>query len=216
MSHPFTPEYMQAGKTNASGEIGVMMKKVKGDQDSAQADENPMMFRNSARICESDSVTAGCQADQVEENPDVEMEMIREEMNITITDKERLSFFKILRMAMRRRIESFAQDVSIVFLSHLVKPSAYKVGSVIRKAVWTMLLLFGVGFMTFQIYDRASYYLTYQTIVDYRVAYNRSLRFPTVTILSESVISMKAIRSLGNKINHLLNALQYLNCLYYS
>src|SRR6218665_1686884 len=159
------------------------------------------MFRNSTRLFESDSVTKGSQADQIEENSEVEMEMTREEINITITDKDRLSFFKILRMAMRRRIESFAQDVSIVGLSHLVKPSSYKVSSVIRKVVWTMLLLFGVGFMTFQIYDRASYYLTYQTIVDYRVAYTRSLRFPTVAILSESVISMKAIRSLGNKIN---------------
>ena len=85
-------------------------------------------------------------------------------MNITITDKERLSFLKILRMAMRRRMEIFAEEVSIVGLTYLFKPSNHKVGSIIRKVVWTMLLLFGTGFMVFQIYDRISYYLAYPTI----------------------------------------------------
>ena len=119
-------------------------------------------------------------------------------MNITITDNERVSFLKILRMAMRRRMEIFAEEASIVGLSYLVKPSTHKIGSIIRKVIWTMLLLFGVGFMVFQIYDRITYYLTYPTIVDYRVAYNRSLRFPTVTICPESIISRKGLLSLGN------------------
>ena len=34
MSHPFTLEYMQAGKTNASGQIGGMIKQI-GDLEGA-------------------------------------------------------------------------------------------------------------------------------------------------------------------------------------
>ena len=58
-----------------------------------------MMNNQSTRICDSESVTEGCQTDQVEGNPDGETETIREEMNITITDDERLSFIKILILA---------------------------------------------------------------------------------------------------------------------
>ena len=147
-------------------------------------------------MCENNSVTDGCETDSDGER-DGSLEEIKEEMNITIPDNERISFLRILRMAMRRRMEIFAEEVSIVGLSYLVKPSSYKVGSIIRKVVWTMLLLFGTGFMVFQIYDRISYYLTYPTIVNYQVAYNRSLRFPTVTICSEFLISKKAFTSVG-------------------
>src|SRR6218665_2108491 len=154
MSHPFTLEYMQEGETS-SNQINGYIKNRKGNEKGSVA-----MPRTSTSICESDSVIAGCQTVQVEENPDGGMEVIIEEMNITITDKERLSFLKILRMAMRRRMEIFAEEVSIVGLSYLAKPSAYKVFSIIRKVMWTLLLLFGKGFMAFQIYDRISYYHT--------------------------------------------------------
>src|SRR6218665_1218162 len=197
MSHPFTLEYMQDGKTNVSGPIGGEIKKPKGDQEGEQAHESKIMSNHRTRICESQSVTEGCHTDQVEENPNGEVGIIREEMNITITDKESLSFIKILSIAIRRRMEIFAEEVSMLGLSYLVKPSSYKVGSIIRKVVWTMLLLLGTGFMVFQIHDRVSYYLTYPTIVNYRVAYNRSLRFPTVTICSDIIASKKAFLSTG-------------------
>src|ERR1043165_2374130 len=99
-------------------------------------------------------------------------------------------------MAMRRRMEIFAQEVSIVGLTYLFKPSYHKIGSIIRKVVWTLLLVFGTGFMVFQIYDRISYYLAYPTIVNYQVAYNRSLRFPKVSICSDAIISKTGIISL--------------------
>ena len=184
------------GETS-SNQIDRDIEKRKENQEGSGADESQVKSRQSTGICESESVTEGCQTDQVEENPDGDMETIREEMNITITDKERLSFFKILRMAMRRRMEIFAEEVSIVGLTYLFKPSNHKIGSIIRKVVWTMLLLFGTGFMVFQIYDRISYYLTYPTIVNYQVAYNRSLRFPTVTICSEVLVSKRAFLSIG-------------------
>ena len=196
MSHPFTLEYMQSGES-VSTEIGGEITNPKGDQKGKQAHESPMMSSQSTRICESELVPEGCQRVQVEGNPDVEMEIVNDEMNISTTDNERLSFLKILRMAMRRRMKNFAEEVSILGLSYLVEPSSYKVGSIIRKLMWTMLLLFGTGFMVFQIYDRVSYYLAYPTIVNYRMAYNQSLRFPTVTICSEIFISKKAVLSLG-------------------
>ena len=198
-----TLEYMQTGKTNVSGQIGREIKKPKRDhQEGTQTHETPTVSSQSTRICENESVTVGCHADQVEEIPNVEMEIIKEELNIhvTINDKERLSFIKILRMAIRHRMKIFAEEVSILGLSYLVKPSSSKVGSIIRKVVWTMLLLFGTGFMVFQIYDRISYYVIYPTIANYRVAYNKSLRFPTVTICSEVIGSKKALGllSMGN------------------
>ena len=198
MSHPFTLKYMQSGES-LSNEIGGEIKNSKGGQEETQAYESPMMSSQSAKTCCSEWVTEGCQTDQVEGNPDVEIETIREEMNITITDdKERLSFLKILRMAMNRRMKVFAEEVSLLGLSYLVKPSSYKVGSIIRKVIWTSLLLFGTGFMVFQIYDRISYYMIFPTVVNYRVAYNRSLRFPTVTICSVNMVSKKAFISTGN------------------
>ena len=197
MSHPFTPEYLMEGET-WSNENGGKTEKRGGNQDVSDAYDSQMQSGHSLVNQESVSVIEVCQTGQVEVNPDDDVEIIKEEMDINIAYKERLSFFKIMRMAMRRRIETFAQEVSILRLSYLVKPSYYNVGSIIRKIVWTMLILFGVGFMVFQIYDRISYYLAYPTVVSYRVAYNQSLRFPTVTFCSEMMASRKAVLSLGN------------------
>src|SRR6218665_943864 len=198
MSHPFTLEYMMTGET-LSNENGGKIEKRSGNQDMSEAHDRQMKSGHSTGTQESESVieVGLCQTGQIEENPDVDMEVIKEEMDINIADKERLSFFKILRMAMRRRMETFAQEVSMLGLSYLVKPSSYNVGSIVRRVVWTMLLLFGVGFMVFQMYDRISFYKTHPTVVSYRVAYNQSLRFPTVTICSEIPISKRAVLSLG-------------------
>ena len=190
MSHPFTTEYMQEGETSSNsmnGDIGRRIERQRGSVGHKRQTKS----RQRTIICESESVTEGCRHDQVEENLDGDM-------NISMKDKEGLSFLEVLKMAMRHRMEIFADEVSIVGLSYLVKPSSHNVGSIFRKVVWTMLLLFGTGFMVFQIYDRISYYHIYPTIVNYRVVYNRSLRFPTVTICSESVGSKKAFFSLGN------------------
>ena len=197
MSHPFTLDYMQEGEISTKEISGEKRKK---SQKGSAPHRRQIKSRQSSRVYESESVAEECQTDLVEENPDGGMEMIKKEMNITITDKEHLSFLKISRMIMKRRMEIFAEEVSIVGLSYLFKPSNYKIGLVIRKVVWTMLLLFGTGFMAFQIYDRISYYRTYPTIVNYRVAYNQSLRFPTVSICSQILGRKEAVLSLGNKI----------------
>jgi len=167
-------------------------------QQESKVEKTLINSRQSTIIRTCESVAGECNTNEAETNPDGDLETIREEINITIEDKERLSFLKILRMTMTHRMEIFAEEVSIVGLSNLVKPSTSKVGSIIRKVMWTMLLLLGTGFMVFQIYDRISYYQSYPTVVKYRVAYNRSLRFPTVTICSEILASKKSLISMGD------------------
>ena len=162
MSHPFTPDYVQEGETSENQISGEKRKRIQKGSAQHRCQINS---KQSSRISESEPVTEECQTDQVEANPDVGIEMIKKEMNITTTDKEELSFLQILRIAIRRRMEIFAEEVSIVDLSYLFKPSNYKIGLDIRKVVWIMLLLF--GFMVYQIYDRIAYYLAYPTIVNY-------------------------------------------------
>src|SRR6218665_2860744 len=142
MSHlPFTPEYMQEGEMS-SNEVNEEIETSNGNQKLPLAYNRQTQSRQSTNIQKSESVTEGCQNDQVGENPDDDIDVIREEMNITIKDNDRWSFLKILRMAIRRRMEVFAEEVSMLGPSHLVKPSTHKIGSIIRKIIWTMLLLF--------------------------------------------------------------------------
>ena len=198
MSHPFTLEYILEGEATSS-HIEVVAKSLKANQDDSTTYGSPKESRPGTRFGESESVTN--EFDPAEEDRNA-LKTIKEEMNITSTEDEGMSDLQFVGMAVRSRIEKFAEEVSIVGLSYLVKSSAYKVGSIIRKVIWTMLLLFGTGFMVFQIFDQISYYLTYPTIVNYRVAYNQSLRFPTVTICPEFLFSKKAVLSLGNSYIH--------------
>src|SRR6218665_437424 len=118
MSHPFTLECMLSSKTNVSGG---QIQKLNGDEEGTTlAHENSMMSSQSTRICDGQSVTEGYQTDhcdQFAEIPGHDMEMIMEEINITISDNDRLRFNEITSMAMRHRMELFAQEVSILGLS---------------------------------------------------------------------------------------------------
>src|SRR6218665_2250261 len=195
MSHPFTPEYMLERETTSQS-ISRDITKQNANQERSEGNGSQIISRRNTIMCENTTIIYNCEIESHGGRPG-SVEEIKDEMNITIGDNERVSFFSIAQMALRRRIEMFAQEVSIVGLSYLVKPSSNKVGSIIRKIMWTLLLLFGTTFMVFQIYDRASYYLTYPTIVKYQVAYNRSLRFPTVTICSECFVSKERVSSFG-------------------
>ena len=187
---------MLEGETS-SNETGEDVKKQKESQKASIALQRQIKSRPSTRLCEHKSVTNNCETEAGGRPRGYLEERDDEETNITIPDNENVSFFRIAQMALRRRIEMFAQEVSIVGLSYLVKPSSNKVGSIIRRIIWTLLLLFGTAFMVFQIYDRISYYMSYPTIVNYRVAYNQSLRFPTVTICSECAVSKLSVSVLG-------------------
>lgn len=116
-----------------------------------------------------------------------------------MSNYDELGLCSILRLALKRRLTSFAKDASIAYLSHLVDETSSICGSVARKTLWTLLMLFGVGFMTFQFYDRIFYYLSYPTVTDYRIIYDRRLRFPSVTICPETRAS-KRLRSFIGKL----------------
>jgi len=193
MSHPFTLEYMEEGETS-SYQISRDVKKQKENQEGSVKHESQMKPRT--KMFEDKSVTNSCETESDGEIR-ASLEERDEEMTNTVPYDERISFYSMAVMTIRHRIETFSQEVSIVGLYYLVKPSSSKVGSIIRKMMWTLLLLFGAGFMVFQIYDRVSFYMTYPTIVNYQVAYNRSLRFPAVTICSECAISRQSLSYFG-------------------
>ena len=94
-------------------------------------------------------------------------------------------------------LRSFANDASIVGLYKLLdNPTRRR--STTSKAVWVSILLIGVAIMVYQIQDCTSYYLTYPTKVEYRLQYNQSLPFPTVTVCSETLVQRKKVEAYGN------------------
>jgi Amiloride-sensitive sodium channel len=52
--------------------------------------------------------------------------------------------------------------------------------------MWILLLLFGISFTIYQVYDRAAYYSSKPTDVGIRVEYVNEIRFPTVTVCNEN------------------------------
>jgi len=96
-------------------------------------------------------------------------------------------------LPLSKQIENFSEVVSIVGIRYAFIPTASR----IKKAVWLILVLFGMGFMIYQINDRVLYYLEWPTTVDLRVKYNSTLRFPTVTICNENKMRKQAAIDLG-------------------
>lgn len=88
-------------------------------------------------------------------------------------------------------LRSFASVASFVGLHGLAS------GSFRRRVLWMALVVFGVAFMSYQIQDRVSYYMSWPTEVEYRLRNSKSLRFPTVTVCSETVASRKHTKVLG-------------------
>ena len=90
---------------------------------------------------------------------------------------------------MSQRMRTFSDEVSIVGLRYTLRGSV----NWARKTMWTLLIVFGLGFMLYQIQDRISYYLTRPTSVNFNVNYNDSVVFPTITVCNENtVVKIKA------------------------
>src|ERR1700733_8069522 len=104
MSHPFTLEYMMDGEMLGT-EVGDA--KDQDIQQESKADESKIDAKDSSRMCENKSVIDGSETNS-DAGPRDPLEEFREEMNITIPDGEVVSFSRILRLAMRRRMEIFA------------------------------------------------------------------------------------------------------------
>jgi len=93
-------------------------------------------------------------------------------------------------------LRTFCSEASVVGLRFVANTSA----SPFRRFVWILLLIFGVGFTTFQIQSRIRYYFGYPVSVGIRVEHKKELRFPTVTICNDNMISRSAADSLGKSL----------------
>ena len=83
------------------------------------------------------------------------------------------------------RLHDFLGEVSIVGAKYAVLSSA----ALLRRLLWVFLVLFGIGFMLYQVSDRVTYYVGWPTNVKVRVQYTRQIKFPTVTICNENRMS---------------------------
>lgn len=106
---------------------------------------------------------------------------------------------RIAERSVMRRFIAFARDVSIVGLYFLTLPSSSSLLSCLRKTVWTSLLLFGVGFMLYQIQERVSFYNSRPTSAVVEIVSTGSLRFPSVTICNENRVSRAASQKIGEQ-----------------
>lgn len=82
----------------------------------------------------------------------------------------------------RALTSNFLGEVSIGGIKYLAVGEA----SVVRRLIWLTFVLFGVSFMSYQIYDRVAYFMTDPVKVDVRVEYPRETPFPLVTICNEN------------------------------
>jgi len=87
----------------------------------------------------------------------------------------------------------FCSEVSMMGVRYVANTSA----SSFRRCVWALLLLAGVAFTIYQIQGRIRHYFTHPVNVVIREEHVNNLRFPTVTICSENLVSLSKMSSLG-------------------
>ena len=220
MSLPFTPEYMASEpyygddhwETNIAHRTTPTKNDVDGNQaegkitdprntltrlDSSQAEGKITNLKNTLTPFDADhrgSTPAESNSTKQRGLNQGTVIDIRMPLEINTSDREKHSFLHIARTIIAMRLYKFADEFEIVGIYKLIQRSD-TVGSTIRKIVWWMLLLFGVGFMAFQIYEKVSYYFSWPTTVSYQFAYNNSLRFPTVTVCPETLVSRKTVET---------------------
>ena len=93
----------------------------------------------------------------------------------------------------QEQLKVFSSEASVVGLRYVANPSA----SVFRRSVWVLLLLAGAAFTTFQIQNRIRYFLSRPVSVNIRVEYVQQMRFPSVTICNENILTSSGASSLG-------------------
>jgi len=89
----------------------------------------------------------------------------------------------------------FCSNVSVLGVRYVADPSS----SSFRRLVWALLVVAGASATAYQIADRVQYYQSHPVNLVIRNEYLNELKFPTVTICSESVMSLSRITSLGMK-----------------
>jgi len=88
---------------------------------------------------------------------------------------------------------SFCSNVSVLGVRYVADPSS----SSYRRLVWALLVVAGASATAYQIADRVQYYRSHPVNVVIRNEHVNELRFPTVTICSESMLSLSKMTSLG-------------------
>lgn len=100
------------------------------------------------------------------------------------------------RLSLTILIFNFLQELSIIGLKKVLNSE----GLLIRRVSWFILIIFSLGFMFFQVEDRISYYLSYDTNSKLHFTPLSKIKFPTVTICNEN-------RMIKNKISRYINGL---------
>jgi len=90
-------------------------------------------------------------------------------------------------------LRAFCSEASVVGLRYVANQST----SMFRRSVWVLLLLIGASFTTYQILDRITYYFSYPTNVNIRVQHVAEMRFPTITVCNENVVTLSGATALG-------------------
>ena len=88
---------------------------------------------------------------------------------------------------------TFCSEASVVGLRYVVNQTA----SMFRRSVWLLLLLAGTAFTAYEVTDRTRYYFSYPTNINIQVEHVQEMRFPTVTICNENIITLSGATSLG-------------------
>lgn len=91
------------------------------------------------------------------------------------------------------RFSKFTSHVSIVGLVYTNDKSS----SFPSRILWSILILFGLCFMIYQIQDRFTAYLKYETTTTIKDRYNPHLQFPAVTICNENRMKKSAVEKKG-------------------
>ncbi|CAD5119483.1 DgyrCDS8090 [Dimorphilus gyrociliatus] len=94
------------------------------------------------------------------------------------------------------RIVKFLQEISVIGIKYTLMQTA----SLTRRCFWITLILFGVGFMIYQLQERISYYIKYDTTTRIRYRHDKFLRFPTVTICNENRMMKSLVAAEGQGI----------------
>ena len=110
-----------------------------------------------------------------------------------LTLKETMSS-KEKNKVIKRRFYVFAEEVSIIGVRATVDQSR----SIVRRLVWALLVLFGIGLAIYQVQERIFYYLSYPTTTKVNINDQAELKFPQVTICNENMFRAVQVYQLGN------------------
>ena len=91
---------------------------------------------------------------------------------------------------LEKMVFNFFQDISVIGLKNCFDKSRSK----LRRVLWALLIILGIGVALYQISDRITYYFSYPTSTDINMINADELDFPQVTICNENAARMSIAR----------------------